>query len=909
MTLDELIEQQEKGASATQTPTSINDLIARSLGATPDGLIPAGESTAMENVTEVARALGRSADSVYEMASDLVVDPLEALIDPNSSFTGAFNPFGAPEPGDIRRQKIRDEMTIIKPTIEQNPEVNPLLTAATTAAEYMAPGALASGGRKIALETIVPAISAAGGEYLANLTASGGEQSAAAPYAETASAIIGSLFTGVVDRKLIDPITNAFKGLTGKDLPGAPTAEDIKYVTELILQTADDSGVLVARYFQAMDRGDEGTMADILSDPNVANILKTTVKGSPEDLAKTAAQQRRDAQIETRIDQAFGEGDANAIAPSVQQLNQGRIANVGESTRGKQAVINANANEGLAQSRQRLETSEDALQAAENQAAGLPAAPEGTPAAQGAKLQEEIASTAELFEENVTGPAWDAFKAENNIDTNAWSEALTLELDALFPIAQANIRSDFKKEIDALENLGDVSSPGEVWAVVSEIKRKLSANPELKSYEANLAGLNSRVDALLEASPAGAAYTAAKESSRAKTAITGGREITSTRARLGGDESALFAGKLGLENGGPKAAVNVQRIVDTGVKTQLEELKNTYRAIAAREPVDAAFMAKHEDSFNAYPELKAEMDVLFKRQQQSDATASVRKTEASAQTDIAGAQKEGLAQTRANAAKKKKAIRGAVAGKFAEDPTKTINDIFNSNDPVKGLQELVKQVTKNPTFSKLTARERKAQGLPKQDPTMKQDLKKQIGANFIDRIARDNGVISPKLQEQFDDLRPTLAEIMSKEELGILEEWVGMTKSVTLNKAAGAPPISPASGNGDLYSSLIASQAMRFIPNMVVGSPLVLAGAVKRFVKREMTNNPSPQVQASLLYLIENPKAFEQAFKDYNPKTARAVQDMLRGVINNKVGKAVKGTVKTVLPAAAVQNTNDDELF
>jgi hypothetical protein len=106
-----------------------------------------------------------------------------------------------------------------------------------------------------------------------------------------------------------------------------------------------------------------------------------------------------------------------------------------------------------------------------------------------------------------------------------------------------------------------------------------------------------------------------------------------------------------------------------------------------------------------------------------------------------------------------------------------------------------------------------------------------------------------------------------------------MTGSTKLRRGAGAQPYASLDKSGKLLSSAAAALTMKFVP----GNSLIMAGAMKQFMKDQMLKSPDPNIRAALETMIRDPRKFEAAVRKYNPQDGIGMKAMLKAMLKDVV--------------------------
>ncbi len=817
------------------------------------------EASKTDVAAELGRSVGRGAGYAAEFLGD-IGDVARASVDQwipgltpgetgDDKIWDQLNPFEPPDTGDLSRMKLVEDTGLDKLGEEKIRRGDSAwLDAGKTALEYVVP-TLTGGGvgltktlgknavqsvGKLARNVAAPSLGAAGGEYVGNqVNETGG----------TIGEVVGALTGGVTSRKVGDLgrgmlakyFNKAKKDLSNAELDGA---------IEAIMRQADDPEAARASFLAAIERGDEGTIADLMGDAGIYNVEELAQKGSLAERGIQEAQALRQAQMAERVGDVVGAGVPERLPglaqaaqdKGVSRLNQGRIA---AQNRAEGEVI-------------------DAAQAAASRRNVLLDTPVSE---QSTKLAATYQNLDKSMRKRDVQPLWDKFDAEPDIKTPDMDAALENVLSQFDTIDEIPIRREFADEIKAIKSLGDTTSPSTIHKIISRTKAKAAdRTKDASNYQREMDIVMGNLESMLENSTAGSAYTKARNADRAHRQRVSPGGVGKARSKTRADPELLMST---LSKNLEKGAVTADEILAAKSPAVTKVFKDTMRAMAHR--ADASdglegFLNTHKELLSRFPALRDDL------------------TDLSGAQDTAKQAAKGLAQARKAAVTQAQAGRTRLSARLiqgmTDKPKATVDNILKSETAAKDMKQLMR------TFGKTT--EGKA------------SMKKHVVDRFLATAKRQGDTIDPNIVKEFKRVRASLEEskLLTADEADTIATVLGMTGATKLRKAAGQQPHTALTRDQRLVTSALAALAMKFIP----GNSLIMAGATKQFMKDQLLKSPDPRVLNALEDMTKNPRKFKEALEKFNPQDGKGMRAMLNAILKD----TIHISTGVVLPPAIV---------
>lgn len=850
------------------------------------------EATKGDVAAEVGRSVGRGGQYAAEFFGD-IGDIGRAAVDQwipgadDHQIIDQLNPLAPDSSGDIARQKLYDTDTakyFTEEKIQRGGSAG--LDAAKTFSEYILP-TLTSGvsglGRKALTEVATTGGGAALGEYLGNKwSGDTGEIS------EVVGAIFGGLMSGKVDRKLGEVI-ESFRNKINPKTGNALTDKEAEEVIKILMDQADDKELAIENALKALDDGDAGTFADLTQDAALYNVEELGKKGSKEKRAITRVGEEIDAQIVERIKDVTGTDTANTTGLAKSRL-QSIKTRINEGFKGDKIEVATNAADEVSDAQKIATQAEDAATTAADVAeTALSSSVLAVPMS---KQSEKLADTYDRASKSVRSkqvqPLWDRFDNHPPIDTTGLPKIIEDSLAELTAIDLRKAQAAFKDELATIANLeeGVGTPPKEIHSVISSIKNTLRDLESPQAYQKFVGKMNRTLEEFLEKSKAGPLYVNARnaELDFQQRFNPGGLGKSRRQAESG----KLLASKLAKDF--EAGAVTADYLKQARSPAIMRQAAQTLRALAHRDaqtPTDlSAFLHKYDEILTEFPDVKADLMNARELMAVADVAEQTGKGVTKQQGAVVQGVEQRLSKSLTEIESKRiasgKGLDKSVLGQYADNPAALVDKILSDPAPLKEMERLIKTASRLPD------------GL--------NSLKAIVGDRFLKGIKKVGGRVDPKVVEDFEKIKPLLEKgLMNSDEIAVIEAALGRTKTSVLRKAAGVQrPKTSMQEMGNLASSGIAAIAMNIIP----GSSLILAGAVRRVVKEQLARNPDPVIVKGLQELIDNPARFRKALEGFNPTTPEASAQKVWEIINQIVVKplnfARKTTTSKLTPPAMV---------
>jgi hypothetical protein len=850
-------------------------------------------------VAEIGRSLGRGGQYAAEFGGD-IYDVARASVDQfipgadDRSILDQLNPNAPDSPSDIARQEVYDTDAVKFLTEEKIKRGGSAgLDAAKTFSEYVLPtitGGGAGTARKLAADVAATGIGAAGGEYLGNLI--GGSDSG--EIGEVIGAISGGLSSGAMVRKLTDIYDGLLKRINPKTGEKLTDAEVDQVVRTLMVQ-ADNPEQAVINAEEAFKSGDKGTLADLTQDPELYNIEALGQKGSSVMRGADAQGEAIDSQILERVKRVTGEnsGASEGLANARRTAANLKINAV---TQGRGIEQGTKAADSIFESNKAILAAEDAAaNAAQDAQISLQGAVLDVPMSQQSnKLAATYNRAESMNRSKQVQPLWDKFDAEPDISMIGVSDIVEDMMSPLSKNHQRQINTVFKNELEDIKNLEYTESANELHDIISSLKGSISeaaANGKSVGAAKTFMGrITKQIEGHLEASTAGPSYVAARkaESTLHKRFNEGG--LGKTRKKV--EDGRLLAS--GLAKDFEAGAVTADYIRRSGSPAIIKQAQDTLRALANRDaktPEELnAFLRKYDEILTEFPDVKTDLLDAQTAQGISANVGESSKGVISQQTDNIKVTEQGLSKslddiktTKANAKAK---LQASILNKYAENATDTLDKILSDSAPLRQMEELIASVGK-------TSKSRES-------------LKAAIGDRFLSKAAYKEGRLNPKLLDEFNKVKPQLEKLMDADELEVIEYALKRTNTVGLRKSAA---VQRAGNQTKEFKSLLASGVAAMAMNIIPGSSLIMAGAVRRVVKAQLAADPDPLVIKGLQEMVDNPERFRAAFAKYKQTTPETTGKAILQFIKESYNpiRGARGAADNVLTAPLIVNSGDEE--
>ena len=445
---------------------------------------------------------------------------------------------------------------------------------------------------------------------------------------------------------------------------GASEADQQK-LAEWVYSHAHDPEQALKNINDAIARGEVGDIGDLSRDQGLANLIRGTQKGSPVRGRLIQKAEDRDAQIAQMMRGAFPDLDP-AMAEQAAGRAAGRRAEALRTQRAQPAEVPQSVVDLQAQEMKQIGSDLRAAQTATDPALGAVRTTQ-TQAQASKGLAEVFETTDEVVKKAISDPAWEKIDNAPPIQIDEFNTAFD---DAMR--AKKLTRSQRKRmAARAAQALEDYRTPDGAYAVndladlASDLKADARATDSAK--DARMMNITAQlIDRVIESSPTGPAYKAAKEATKKYKRLIGGKKIDKQRSREAGEELGRFI--LGSQEKGATRARELLRAASDDDFQNPDMLKAMEDYILARARstggVDQNFLNQNSEFLEVWaekrPEFKAKLDRAVTAGEQ---LAGAQKTAEKRIAKSQGAMEEAIRASE----KTKKANIKRVASKLADD--------------------------------------------------------------------------------------------------------------------------------------------------------------------------------------------------------------------------------------------------
>jgi hypothetical protein len=668
-------------------------------------------------------------------------------------------------------------------------------------------------------------------------------------------AFLGDLFT---DDEPLGEVAGGGTGLVASVLRGrkiGSTADAIKALNEVAEKEIPKN----------IDTKQAGTLADVTGDRGLYDVQATLEATPSGQRALDDIELARQKQIASEVREPFGNAPAQPTQDAAGAYIEDVLKDVGVRT-GRQSDA---AQIPYAPQQTALDVSDAAAARANagaqsaNQAAGqalqeakLPLATNQTLAQSGEGMYD--VATAQYGRENDAADIlWDKVRAQGDVDLAPVKGAVD-DIRANLTKTQAdNFNAKYGSDFDWLK--GDNISPEDIADKISDLKKDVNAayksDAGAKTVDKNLEKVIKALDkSFAKVNPD---YEAARDASAAiyerwgkgalPEALKGPKE-TFGRTLPFGDEIGAF---------------NARILKEAEIPGMPEAIAERLKSLARRSVngVDEMFMREYESVMDTMPpEFRRKADALIAAGEKAEAATGLAKTvkktsEATAKANTAERKvlAKALEADQSAVAKGGEALEKTVGktnlNKYAQDPTKTVNDLVKASDG-KGLAALYRQVQRLGPEAIAGFRSKVGEDLISQ-------FSKGGDAGGI-RAMDDAPLITPDSFKKFQDMKETLIQsgVLDATTADAIGDALRKTKS-TWNRSKGTSRLFGNTAQGaDIASSGLAVLVSKLMPGGGTTS-LVMTGALKRFFKNRLSGiKQNSQAHKILNEMILNPKKY-----------------------------------------------------
>ena len=720
-----------------------------------------------------------------------------------------------------------DAITAENPNVEKHG----LVDSARTAAELgvFAPINLLRKGITAAPD-IAAGVAGGVGEYMAD--------------SETGSlAAIPSAILAAIMRK--DPTKATKQALDYVDGPAKPTSDPRRWTGT---QATPESPYLVSAR-ENVAAGDKGSLADVVGNDQRLYDIEAGVRSDPHVNRNYVerADVPRENQLAQQLREPFGADlatgrDSTELANRVDYVRRAnankvepRQARVDERTAPQREAIELAESNAKAAGRASEDLSESAREAVDQ--AGLPLSTNRRTAETSSDISNFLDAEELAHKKSQIDPAWKAFEGQDAMPVAPLQVVVGEIYNSFDPRIKKAFNQRYGKYFGDIRKNADMT-PKEYQAFIKRLKgvQKKEINEEGYSELTDfLSKMDEQVDGAIPL------FAEAR-----KTTVD--KYDKFYEGRLGKIRSGDVAPERFMESVGrsDEAGAEMGRLLEgTGLKENPQLIFEDLKAVARREGVDQAFLDKYYAGIESLPKEQADLFRNYVNKADAskaadDAATVAARTEKRALDDAAtetkvlnkavDAEKKAIAD---KAKAQNTALDKTVVRKFSADPDKTLNTLLNGNDDA-GLKRLARAVERAGETPQLKAR-------------IRDGLEKRKWGKNIDETHR--------LQKKLVD-----SGFVTQEEMVTLNDRIykGTQRELLRKKALEEYAVLSAREGRSLEASLGAAALMKFMPG---GSSLILAGAVRRAIKRQLESGDKGKSDATRLVeeFLVNPEAYINA--------------------------------------------------